>query len=163
MENTDKSGGTRFSAGKPGMWWAMPLMGLRLISKVTMHGSKKYAPLDWACGQSYSTLLDSASRHWIEVLTNGPLARDEESGHLHLAHCGWNILCLLHFIEEDRFDLDDVSEWQGVTTAMKNEADTTWIGREEEVATSPGTTRLRDHAATCASPGCPCGQTAGNV
>lgn len=119
MQNTERSGGTRFSAGKPGMWWAVPMKGLRLVARVTMRGAEKYAPLDWACGQSYSTLLDSASRHWIEVLTNGPLARDEETDLLHLAHCAWNILCLLHFIEEGRTDLDDVSEWQGVTTAMK--------------------------------------------
>lgn len=139
MENTDKSGGTRFSAGKPGMWWAIPMKGLRLVARVTMHGSKKYAPLDWACGQSYSTLLDSASRHWLEVLTDGPLARDEESGEYHLAHCAWNILCLLHFIEQGRDDLDDVSDWQGVTTDIKNQreaqVDTTWIGREVEAGT----------------------------
>lgn len=132
MENTDTSGGTRFSAGKPGMWWAIPLKGLRLVSLVTMHGSKKYAPLDWACGQSYSTLIDSASRHWIEVLTDGPLSRDAESGLYHLAHCAWNILCLLHFIEQGREDLDDVSEWQGVTTAMKN-------AKELDEAHPPGT------------------------
>ena len=174
MKNTDTSGGTRFSEGKPGMWWAIPMMGLRLVARVTMHGSKKYAPLDWAVGQNYSTLLDSASRHWLEVLTSGPLARDEESGEYHLAHCAWNMLCLLHFIEQGREDLDDVSEWQGVTTAMKQEreaqVDTTWIGREEEVAAgtvipvaSPGAARIIDHAQTCASPGCPCGQTEGNV
>ena len=155
MENTDTSGGTRYSAGKPGMWWAIPLKGLRLVARVTMHGSKKYAPLDWACGQSYSTLLDSASRHWLEVLTSGPLARDEESDQLHLAHCAWNILCLLHFIEEDRFDLDDVSEWQGVTTAMKEAKelaagtlDGTIIPRDNPpmvtyCSTSPGAHRVR--------------------
>jgi hypothetical protein len=182
MENTDKSGGTRFSAGKPGMWWAIPMKGLRLVARVTMHGSKKYAPLDWACGQSYSTLLDSASRHWLEVLTDGPLARDEESGEYHLAHCAWNILCLLHFIEQGRDDLDDVSDWQGVTTDIKNQreaqVDTTWIGREAEASdittgcdgfgngnvlvthcpTSPGSERIKAHASTCASPGCACGQ-----
>ena len=142
MENTEQSGGTRFSEGKPGMWWAIPMKGLRLIAEVTMRGSKKYAPLDWACGQSYSTLIDSASRHWIEVLTDGPLSRDEESGLYHLAHCAWNILCLLHFIEQGREDLDDVSKWQGVTTAMKNAqvvipAGTVtddWVGLEEQVA-----------------------------
>ena len=122
-DNTEQSGGTRFNSGKPGMWWAIPMYGLRAVARVTMRGSEKYAPLDWACGQSYSTLIDSASRHWLEVLTSGPLARDEESGLLHLAHCAWNILCLLHFIEQGRDDLDDVSKWTGVTTAMKQDAE----------------------------------------
>ena len=122
MDNTESSGGTRFSEGKPGMWWAIPLMGLRLIAEVTQHGSKKYAPLDWACGQSYSTLIDSFTRHWIEVLTRGVQSRDEESGKLHLAHAGWNILCLLHFVAQGRDDLDDTHlKWEGVTTAMKND------------------------------------------
>jgi hypothetical protein len=159
MENTDKSGGTRFSAGKPGMWWAIPMKGLRLVARVTMHGSKKYAPLDWACGQSYSTLLDSASRHWLEVLTSGPLARDEESGEYHLAHCAWNILCLLHFIEQGREDLDDVSEWQGVTTAMKEakeldeqhppagtiiQCERPMMSNRPILSRSPGAQRIRD-------------------
>ena len=133
MVNQENSGGTRFNAGKPAMWWAVPMKGLRAVARVTMLGSKKYAPLDWAVGQSYSTLLDSASRHWIEVLTDGPLARDEESGLLHLAHAAWNILCLLHFIEQGRSDLDDVSKWRGVTTAMKHEVEQKSMSIEEIV------------------------------
>ncbi len=117
--NQETSGGTRFSSGKPGMWWALPMYGLRAVARVTMHGSKKYAPLDWACGQSYSILIDSASRHWVELLTYGVQSRDKDSGLLHLAHCVWNLLCLLHFIEQGREDLDDVTKWQGVTTEMK--------------------------------------------
>ena len=141
MENRETSGGTRFNEGKPGMWWAVPMKGLRAVARVTMLGSKKYAPLDWASGQSYSTLLDSASRHWLEVLTDGPLARDEESGLLHLAHAAWNILCLLHFIEQGREDLNDVDKWRGVTTAMKQAA---------EVEPSPGS------IVDCPAPGCGC-------
>lgn len=163
LENKEMSGGTRFNAGKPGMWWAIPMKGLRLVARVTMRGSEKYAPLDWACGQSYSTLLDSASRHWIEVLTNGPLAKDDETGLLHLAHAAWNLLCLLHFIEEGREDLDDVTKWQGVNTAQKQAMEATeWIAPEGTIipedfvvtatdgqaviSRSPGAERMRRQA-----------------
>jgi hypothetical protein len=112
--NTEKSGGTRYSLGKPAGWWYAPLLGLKLVAPVWEGGAKKYAPRDWAEGQSYSTLIDCAQRHWLEVLHRGPQARDEESGHLHLAHTAWNILCLLTFMYLNRDDLDDVTPWFGV-------------------------------------------------
>jgi hypothetical protein len=60
--------------------------------------------------------MDCFDRHWDRVLADGIYARDEESGELHLAHAGWNLLCLLHFVAEGRFDLDDVTKWRGVVT-----------------------------------------------
>lgn len=116
-ENMETSGGTRFSKGKPGMWWAIPLAGLRLVSEVTMYGAKKYAPLDWAEGQSFSTLFDCTMRHLERMATDGLWSRDKESGLLHAAHAAWNLLCLLHFMQEGREDLDDVSKYRGMTTA----------------------------------------------
>lgn len=122
-ENTETSGGTRYSAGKPGGWWYVPLYGVRLVAEVAMMGAEKYAPMDWRNGQSFSTLLDCAMRHFLEVLERGPLARDSESGKLHLAHVGWNVLALLTFIALGRDDLDDVTPWQGVTAAKKRAAE----------------------------------------
>jgi hypothetical protein len=122
-KNGERSGGTRYNQSKPGMFWAIPMLGLRLVARVTMHGAKKYAPLDWAEGQSFSTLLDCASRHLLTMLTDGPWAKDAESGLYHAAHLGWNVLCLLHFMEQKRHDLDDVTQWQGVTTSVKEERD----------------------------------------
>ena len=123
MIDGERSGGTRFNTEKPGFFWAVPLMGLRLIARVTAHGAKKYAPLDWAEGQSFSTLLDCITRHLLEVLTRGPWAKDAESGLYHMAHIGWNVLCLLHFMETKQFHLDDVSGWRGLTTAKRDERD----------------------------------------
>ena len=120
-ENTDTSGGTRFSAGKPNPMWT-PALGLLEVAKVTEYGNKKYAPSDWWVGQTFSTLIGSASRHLLAMLVYGPLSKDKESGLLHAAHCCWNLLCLLNFVYEEReAELDDLSEWVGVTTAQKKE------------------------------------------
>ena len=117
MMNTDTSGGTRYSEGKPAGWWYAPILGLKLVAPVWTDGGKKYAPMDWKSGQSFSTLLDCAMRHSMEVMHHGPWARDPESGHFHAAHVAWNWLCLLTFMVLDRTDLDDVSVYEGVTAA----------------------------------------------
>ena len=123
IRDGERAGGTRFNTEKPGLFWAMPLMGLRLIARVTNHGAKKYAPLDWAEGQSFSTLLDCIMRHLLQVFDRGPWAKDPESGLYHMAHIGWNVLCILHFMETGQADLDDVTPWQGVTTKERDERD----------------------------------------
>jgi hypothetical protein len=112
--NTEPAGGSRFSAGKPRMW-LLPWHGLFEVGRIAEMGGRKYAPLDYMSGQSFSTLLTSGMNHMIEVMRD-PLARDEESGHLHLGHAAWNILALLDAIERDDYErLDDVTPWQGVT------------------------------------------------
>lgn len=121
MENTEKSGGTRFSAGKPSGWWYGVLYGLRLVARVWERGAEKYAPMDWKAGQSFSTLLDCAMRHSLEVMHRGPWAKDAETGCYHAAHACWNWLCLLTFMEDERHDLDDVTPWFGVTAATKDQ------------------------------------------
>jgi len=122
-DDQETAGGTRFNRGKPSDWWAIPLYGLKLVAKVTKAGSEKYAPRDWREGQSFSTLIDSMSRHYIEVMERGPWSRDPENGCYHIAQMVWNALCLLTFMALGRRDLDDVSPWYGVTTAEKREAE----------------------------------------
>ena len=125
MKNTEKSGGTRYSEGKPKGWWYAPLLGLRLVAEVWTGGGDKYAPLDWQQGQSFSSLFDCMSRHWIAIVAHGVWSRDPDSGAYHLAHLVWNALCLLTFMEQERHDLDDMTFWQGVTAetaaAMRKE------------------------------------------
>lgn len=117
--NTETSGGTRYAEGKVGGFWYLPIKGLRLVAQVATMGAGKYAPRDWANGQSFSTLLDCTMRHLMAVLESGnPWLRDSESGFYHLAHACWNVLCLLTFLAEGRVDLDDVSVWDGVTAAQ---------------------------------------------
>jgi len=111
--NTETAGGSRFSTGKPQMWMA-PWYGCLEVARVAEHGAGKYGPLDWEEGQSFSTVLNSAMRHLLKAMRN-PLARDTESGLLHLGHAAWNILALLDFVERgDTERLDDVTPWQGV-------------------------------------------------
>lgn len=125
--NAETAGGTRYSHGKPAGWWYAPIYGLRLVAPVWERGAKKYAPMDWKNGQSFSTLIDCATRHLLEVLDRGPYAKDTETGCYHAAHTVWNLLALLTFIERGRTELDDVSPWIGVTAAQKREME-----REEE-------------------------------
>lgn len=99
----------------------LPAMGTEEACRVSERGAEKYAPLDWHVGQSWSTLLSSAMRHMKKALARGVLSRDEESGLMHIAHCQWNLLCLLHFMAEGRTDLDDVTPWRGVTATQKKE------------------------------------------
>lgn len=124
MDNTERAGGTRFSSGKPGGWWYAPLYGLRLVAEVWQSGAEKYAPMDWRNGQSFSTLMDCAFRHMIAMNMEGPLARDDGeggTGAYHAACAAWNLLTLLTFIALKRFDLDDVTGWQTVTTTVKRD------------------------------------------
>ncbi len=123
--NTESSGGTRFSEGKPGGWAYMPLFGLNLISPVSTGGAKKYAPEDWREGQSFSTLYNAMWRHLLATQEHGIWARDPATGCYHLAHAGWNLLTLLTFMALGRTDLDDITPWRGVTTAQKTEAEKT--------------------------------------
>ncbi len=120
--NTEGSGGTRYSHGKPSGWWYAPLKGLELVMPVAKSGGEKYAPKDWQQGQSFSTLLDCAMRHMIAVMHDGVWARDKESGHYHVAHTCWNLLALLTFMALGREDLDDVTVWDGVTATNRAKA-----------------------------------------
>lgn len=116
--NTETSGGTRFSAGKPKLV-GVPVLGLYEVARVSEYGAQKYALFDWHLGQSFSTCLNACARHLFRALLD-PLARDPESGLLHLGHAAWNLIALLHFIEEGRAgELDDVTPWRGVSTAEK--------------------------------------------
>lgn len=143
-KNTEDAGGSRYSEGKPAGWWYAPIYGLQLVADVWEYGAKKYAPMDWKEGQSFSTLLDCAMRHTLDVLHKGPYARDPESGAYHAAHACWNWLCLLTFMSLGRDDLNDVDEWRGVT-AEDDDADmfgtctySGWAAAEEEYYESDG-------------------------
>ena len=119
--NTDKTGGTRYSAGKPGGWWYAPLYGLRLVAEVWTKGGAKYAPLDWQEGQSFASLFDCMSRHYFKLVQHGVWSKDDGpkgTGAYHLAALVWNALCLLTFMALERYDLDDMTGWQGVTAAQ---------------------------------------------
>lgn len=124
-ENTESTGGSRFSAGKTGGFWYMPLQGIRAVARVAEQGADKYAPMDWREGQSFSTCFDCAMRHMIKAQHKGPRSINHDDGEeTHLAHAAWNLLCMLSFIEDGRADeMDDISPYFGVTASKLREAE----------------------------------------
>ena len=137
MRNTDTSGGTRYSEGKPAGWWYAPLYGLKLVAPLWEAGAAKYAPKDWQSGQSFSTLLDCAMRHMMEVMHHGVWGIDEDTGAYHAAAVAWNMLALLTFMALGRHDLDDCTIYDGVTAATLREA--------EAAAAWPSEQTVEDH------------------
>jgi len=141
--NTEKAGGSRFSSGKPGGWWYAPLRGLVLVSKIWAGGAGKYSPMDYKNGQSYSTLLDCAFRHFLIVLDRGPWAECADDHNydgrckpdcLHVGHLVWNILTLMYFMvnPDDDARLNDVDRWRGVTSGEKAAKLKEWGTEEPE-------------------------------
>lgn len=100
-----------------------PTQGLDPVFQVSQMGAKKYAPLDYRRGQSFSTLLSSGYRHLRAAHAFGWNAMDSESGLFHLGHFLWNALCLLEFIATERYDLDDVTPWRDINTAQRKAAE----------------------------------------
>lgn len=112
---------------------AVPYLGLDGPADRSVFGAEKYAALDWDCGQWFSTLLSSGHRHAAACLALGPESVDPDGGQPHLWGFLWNGLCLLDFIAQDRLDLDDVSPWRGINTAMRRAAERVAQDRDVEV------------------------------
>lgn len=170
--DTDPSGGTRYSSNKPSNWWAMPLAGLRLIARVTTYGGEKYAPLDWAIGQSFSVLYDCTMRHLTAMQVDGFWSNDEESGLPHAAHAAWNLLTLCHFMAIGRDDLDDVSGWRGVKAGepksprrndLTDEQDPATVSGEESQAVEPPSEGPPPPSSPASGPGAPASLVEGRV
>lgn len=74
------------------------------VSKVLLHGEKKYGRHNWRKGIEWQRLLNAAMRHVVAF--NDGEDKDEETGLSHIAHA----ICALMFLleeEETRRDLDD--------------------------------------------------------
>ena len=78
---------------------------LRRLAGVYERGAVKYDERNWEKGAPYCRFLDSALRHIEQYL-----ARETDEDHL--AHCRWNLLCIMHFEELGRTDLDDRPKWE---------------------------------------------------
>ena len=158
--DTEKAGGTRFSEGKAPLV-ATPILGMFEVGRVSDHAARtKYALFDWWEGQSFSTLLNCAGRHLLRALVYGPMSRDKDSGCLHLGHAAWNILAALSFIEDGRAEeLDDVTPWIGVTTAMKQEMEEAEAGNYVEPPADRVCSAL--HLYQCNYPECQCPRPTG--
>lgn len=93
---TSPTGGIKADLGKP-RYDLLPLAGLRAIAEVLTHGAEKYAPHNWRQGIEFHRLIRAALGH-IMAFNEGEDI-DPESGLLHLAEAGCNILFLLELIQ----------------------------------------------------------------
>lgn len=71
----------------------IPIIALVEIAKVAKYGQSKYGKNNWRNEASLSQYLNCALRHILKRLYGE--YRDSESGCLHLAHAGWNILAAI--------------------------------------------------------------------
>jgi len=99
-----KESADRYNDGKPRLALNPPV-ALTEIAKVWTFGAKKYDSFNWYKGLTYTSILDSLERH-IQAIKMGEDV-DPESGCLHAAHAGCNIMMLLEFISLKRTELDD--------------------------------------------------------
>lgn len=83
-------------------WDLLPLDLIEKIVEVYHFGAKKYSPESWKG-------LENGDRRYLGALLRHLTAHekgelyDKESGLLHLAHCAWNALAILHFaIEKEK-------------------------------------------------------------
>jgi len=95
--------GARHNAGKPPLE-LIPLETLEGIARVLQYGGEKYAPFNWAKGQSWMANLGCALRHLKEFQRGED--NDPDTGESHLAHAGCCILFAL-FYEIHCKDMDD--------------------------------------------------------
>lgn len=78
---------------------------LRRLAGVYERGARKYADRNWEKGAPFGRFLDSALRHIQQYMVG---KADED----HLAQAAWNLLCIMHFEELGRTDLDDRPKWE---------------------------------------------------
>lgn len=85
----------KYDGGKPGVE-LLPTDALEEIAKVLDYGAQKYAAHNWRKGMKWGRLAGALLRHVFAWLRGED--RDEESGHLHLAHAGCCVLFLLSYV-----------------------------------------------------------------
>jgi len=87
MSPEDSYYDTHKDFGKP-RYSLIPATAIRAMVKVLTMGHDKYGGSTWKqTPDGEQRYTESFFRHAVEVLEYGPRVRDEESGHLHLAHC----------------------------------------------------------------------------
>ena len=84
----------RHNAGKT-EWCLMPFEAVEQIVRVLSVGARKYAVDNWQRGNQWTDTYNSLMRHLV-AWRNGE-DRDPESGELHMAHIGCNVVLLLFY------------------------------------------------------------------
>lgn len=97
--------GVKWDRDKP-KWYLLPFEEVEDIVRVMTFGAEKYEPDNWMrVPDATNRYFDALMRH-IAAWKKGELV-DPETGITHLAHAGFNILCLMWFDkqggEDDQF------------------------------------------------------------
>jgi len=91
-------------AGKP-RYDLIPPTALRRLATHYAKGAEKYTEHNWTKGIPMSRCVASLMRHIMQFI----LGDKEED---HLAACLFNIMCIIHYQETGRTDLDDLFDWK---------------------------------------------------
>lgn len=92
-------GAVKYDSDKP-RWDLLPLDALDEIAAVFSYGAKKYTEYNWLNNMRYGRYIAATFRHLRDYWLGED--RDKESGLLHLAHAGANILMLLGSIKRGK-------------------------------------------------------------
>lgn len=83
----------------------VPPVFTEAVASVLTFGAKKYGDHNWALGLKYDRVIGAILRH-VSAIQRGEDV-DPESGEWHAAHAACNLAFLIHFMENNRTDLDD--------------------------------------------------------
>lgn len=90
-------------------WDLLPLGLIEKLVEVFHFGAKKYSPGSWMHLENGDRRYHAALLRHLTAHEKGELY-DKESGLLHLAHCAWNALAILHFAIEKEKNHDHSNE-----------------------------------------------------
>lgn len=92
---------TRHNQGKIRVGLVTPQYIENTAEALTM-GANKYGARNWMKGLTVSSILDSLNRHLLEYEKGIDI--DPESGLSHLSHIGANLMMLMHFTGNEKWD-----------------------------------------------------------
>lgn len=93
--------GTKFDDQKP-RWALIPFNALRMIVLALTYGATKYGAYNWANGIDYDRVYSATMRH-LTAWWEGEEV-DDETNLSHLAHAGCNILFLIHYTLNTKYN-----------------------------------------------------------
>lgn len=97
---------TRLNQGKLRVGLVTPQY-IEMTAEALTMGANKYGERNWMKGLTVSSILDSLNRHLLEYEKG--IDNDPESGLSHLSHIGANLMFLMHFTNDPKWD-DRVKE-----------------------------------------------------
>jgi len=84
----------------------IPPTALRRLAMLYARGAEKYDEHNWTKGIPMSRCIASMMRHAFQLVVGD---KDED----HAAAIIFNVMCIMHFEETGRSDLDDRFDWMG--------------------------------------------------